>query len=158
MLYEMFEEFIDALTNWSILAFELVGIIILIITGIRGVRDYITHNPQIRLLLAEGMALALEFKLGSEILRTVIVRQMSELVFIAGIIILRASLTFLIHWEIDYEEKNSAKTDELANDGDVIDETAKKPGLLGARFGMTEKRIRDKARAKYAGNQEATKS
>ena len=49
-------------------------------------------------------ALGLEFKLGSEILRTVIVRQLSEIATVAAIIALRAALTFLIHWEIKVEK------------------------------------------------------
>lgn len=88
----------------SILLFEFVGVIVIIISGMRGIRDYINHNPQIRLNLATGMALGLEFKLGSEILRTVIVRDLSEIATVAAIIALRAALTFLIHWEIKVEK------------------------------------------------------
>ena len=47
----------------------------------------------------------LEFKLGSEILRTVVVRDWKEIGIVGGIIALRAALTFLIHWEIKEEEK-----------------------------------------------------
>ena len=43
--------------------------------------------------------------MGSEILRTVIVRDWSEIKIVAGIIALRAALTFLLHWEIKEEEK-----------------------------------------------------
>ncbi len=48
--------------------------------------------------------MGLEFKLGSEILRTVIVREMSEILIVASIIALRAALTLLIHWEIKNEK------------------------------------------------------
>ena len=58
-----------------------------------------------KLTLAKGLAMGLEFKLGSEILRTVIVRDWHEIGTVAGIIALRAALTFLIHWEIKEEEK-----------------------------------------------------
>lgn len=88
----------------SILLFEFVGVFVIIVSGIRGVWDYIKHNPKIRLNLATGMALGLEFKLGSEILRTVIVRDLSEIATVAAIIALRAALTFLIHWEIKVEK------------------------------------------------------
>ena len=57
-----------------------------------------------RLKLAKGMALCLEFKLGSEILRTVVVRDLSEIAIVGAIIVLRAALTFLLHWEIKNEE------------------------------------------------------
>ena len=52
------------------------------------------------------MALGLEFKLGSEILRTVVVRQLSEVAVVVAIIALRAALTFLIHWEIKVERES----------------------------------------------------
>ena len=47
--------------------------------------------------------MALEFKLGGEILRTVVVRDMAEIMQVGAIILLRAALTFLIHWEIKNE-------------------------------------------------------
>ena len=49
--------------------------------------------------------MGLEFKLGSGVLRTVVVRDWKEIGIVAGIIALRAALTFLIHWEIKEEEK-----------------------------------------------------
>ena len=52
----------------------------------------------------QKMAMGLEFKMGSEILRTVVVREWKEIGLVAGIIALRAALTFLIHWEIKQEE------------------------------------------------------
>lgn len=88
----------------SILLFEFVGVFVIIIAGIQGVWNYFKHNPLIRLNLATGMALGLEFKLGSEILRTVVVRDLSEIATVAAIIALRAALTFLIHWEIKVEK------------------------------------------------------
>ena len=70
----------------------------------KAVYSWIKKNPQIKLRLAEGLALGLEFKLGGEILRTVIVRDLSEIIQVAAIIALRAALTFLIHWEIKNEK------------------------------------------------------
>lgn len=91
----------------AIFVFEYAGVLVLVITGVRGIGDYIRRDPLIRLNLAKGMALGLEFKLGSEILRTVVVREFSEILLVGGIVLLRAALTFLIHWEIKNEEKIS---------------------------------------------------
>ena len=57
--------------------------------------------------LAQGIALALEFKMGGEVLRTVVVREWSELGILGAIIVLRAMLTFLIHWEIKNEKRET---------------------------------------------------
>lgn len=71
----------------------------------------IRRNPHVRLDLAQGIVLALEFKLGGEVLRTVIVREQTELITLGAVILLRGALTFLIHWEIKNEE---AKIDEAS--------------------------------------------
>ena len=103
--FEFFmEDLLDVLVSNAIHLCELVGVIVLIVAGIRGVVNYIRHDPMVRLNLAKGMALCLEFKLGSEILRTVIVRDLKEIAIVGAIIALRAALTFLLHWEIKNEE------------------------------------------------------
>ena len=108
--FEFFmEDLLDVLVSNAIHLFELVGVIVLIVAGVRGVVNYIRHDPMVRLNLAKGMALCLEFKLGSEILRTVIVREFKEVGLVGAIILLRAALTVLIHWEIKNEEQVAVK-------------------------------------------------
>ena len=104
MLDEYLEMILDACVGIAIHGFEFVGVGIIIIAGVQGVISYIRKAPDVRLKLAQGMALGLEFKLGSEILRTVIVRELSEVALVAAIIAVRAALTFLIHWEIKNEQ------------------------------------------------------
>ena len=88
----------------GILIFEYIGVGIIIWTSIVSLTKYIRRKPDTRVYLAKGLAMGLEFKLGSEILRTVVVREWSEIGLVGGIILLRAALTFLIHWEIKQEE------------------------------------------------------
>lgn len=83
---------------------ELFGIMILVFSAIKCFIQWIRHDDKIRLDLAKGIALSLEFKLGSEVLRTVIVREWKDLGILGAIIVLRGLLTFLIHWEIRQEE------------------------------------------------------
>ena len=105
-MYKLLEIVLRHVVDITILIFEFVGVFVIIISGLRGIWDYIKHNPSIRLNLATGMALGLEFKLGSEVLRTVVVRDLSEIATVAAIIALRAALTFLIHWEIKIEKED----------------------------------------------------
>ena len=84
---------------------ELFGVAILVSTAVKCFWYWIKHDRKIRLELAQGIALSLEFKMGSEVLRTVIVREWGELGILGVIILLRGILTFLIHWEIKHEEK-----------------------------------------------------
>lgn len=102
---EVFHELLDVICSAAIVLFEFIGVIILILSGIKGVYHYIKKDPYTRLELAKGMALALEFKMGGEILRTVGVAGWTEIGMVAGVIGLRAALAFLIHWEIKGEEK-----------------------------------------------------
>lgn len=107
---EVAHEILAWIVDAAILLFEYIGITILLIAGIRGLYEYGSKKETTRLNLAKGMAMGLEFKLGSEILRTVIVRDYKEIIIVGGIILLRAALTFLIHWEIKTEELNSEAT------------------------------------------------
>ena len=85
---------------------ELAGIIVLVSTAFICFIKWLRRDREnIRLDLAQGIALALEFKMGGEVLRTVVVREMGELLVLGAIILLRAAMTFLIHWEIVNEKK-----------------------------------------------------
>ncbi len=110
-LADSLDSIIEVVVDYGVMFFEIAGVIVLLVAGVRGVYHYVTRNPRTRLLLAQGMAMALEFKLGSEILRTVTVRQLSECVLVAFIIVLRASLTFLLHWESSQLEKEEKEKD-----------------------------------------------
>ena len=104
---ELLEGILLDVVEVAILLFEFLGVGVLIFAGIRGIIQYVKREPLTRLNLAKGMAMGLEFKLGSEILRTVVVREFKEIALVACIIALRAALTLLIHWEIKNEEKHT---------------------------------------------------
>lgn len=106
-LYETLENLVKWMAEYSIILFEVVGVIVIAVAGVLGVVNYIRRDPLTRLKLAKGMAMGLEFKLGGEILRTVVVRDLSEIMIVGAIILLRAALTFLIHWEIKNEEEDN---------------------------------------------------
>ncbi len=98
------EEVVHYAAEIGIRVVELVGIVILLVSAAQGIVGYVKKDPHIRLKLAQGIALALEFKLGGEVLHTVITRQWEELGILGAIIALRAALTVLLHWEIKNEE------------------------------------------------------
>ncbi|MCD8085199.1 MAG: DUF1622 domain-containing protein [Clostridiales bacterium] len=105
------ETILDDVAELAIILFEIVGVIVIIISGAQGVYHYVRRDPRTVLKLAQGFATGLEFKLGSEILRTVVVREWTEILTVAGIIALRAALTFLIHWEIKEEREEANVSD-----------------------------------------------
>jgi uncharacterized membrane protein len=84
---------------------EMAGIIVLMTTSIKSFIKWLQKKSHVQLYLAHGTALALTFKMGGEVLRTVVVREWQELGILGAIIVLRAALTIMLHWEIKSEEK-----------------------------------------------------
>ncbi len=105
----LLEMLLERIVEIAILLFEFVGVGIILFAGVRGILCYIRRTPDTKIVLAKGLAMGLEFKLGSEILNTVIVKDWTEIITVAGIIVLRAALTFLIHWEIKEEDEKEAR-------------------------------------------------
>ncbi|MCR5499223.1 MAG: DUF1622 domain-containing protein [Acetatifactor sp.] len=109
VLYQNAEIVLRYFVEFSTLLLEFFGICILVYTAVKCFVLWVKKDASIRLRLAQGIALALEFKLGGEVLRTVVVRDWAELGILGAIILLRAALTFLIHWEIKNEKKALAE-------------------------------------------------
>ena len=103
-LLHSIESVFQIVVQYGILLLECVGVVTLLFTTLKGIWGCLRRDAQVRLILAKGIALALEFKLGGEVLRTVIVREWSEMAILGAVIVLRGALTFLIHWEIKTEE------------------------------------------------------
>ena len=95
----------ENLVRFCILLIEFVGIAVIVISMVRGFIGFIKKDGHTRIQLAQGIMLGLEFKIGSEVLRSVIVTTWNELGTLAAIILLRSLLTLLLHWEIGEEEK-----------------------------------------------------
>ncbi len=99
------EDNLKVIVEMCTMLMEMLGIIVLVYTSVVSFINWLRKDRKCRLELAEGIALSLGFKMGGEVLRTVIVREWSELGILGAIIILRGLLTFLIHWEIKNEQK-----------------------------------------------------
>ena len=101
----MLEMSFETLVRILILLIEFAGIVVIVISMIRGFIGFMQKSDKTRIELAQGIMLGLEFKIGSEVLRSVIVTNWEELGRLAAIIVLRSLLTLLLHWEIGEEEK-----------------------------------------------------
>ena len=103
----------ENIIKYSTLLLECVGVAVLLFTAVKAIVNLFRRKGNVRLTLAEGIALSLEFKLGGELLRTVMVESWEELLTIGGIILLRAAMTFLIQWEIKIEKRDEEHKKEL---------------------------------------------
>ncbi|MBR4081510.1 MAG: DUF1622 domain-containing protein [Clostridia bacterium] len=114
-LLEFLETIVHYAAKLGIVFLELTGIIVLIVTAVKCIYEYLKHDDKIKVDLAQGIALALEFKLGGEVLHTVLANDLSELLMVAGVMALRTAITLLLHWEINSEKQhlNEKETDLL---------------------------------------------
>ncbi|MGL4336856.1 MAG: DUF1622 domain-containing protein [Turicibacter sp.] len=115
----MFEELMNQFLPIIIHILEFMGVIIIGIGAFRAFYHYIKtlifkdHYP-VKHQFASSMAMALEFKLSAEILKTVLIRSLDELVILGAIFLLRVLMTLVINWEIKQdsapkENQNSSK-------------------------------------------------
>ena len=104
-LLETLEDNFNILVEYLILFVEFVGVLVVVGAIVKGIIDAIKKDEHMRLNLVEGIALAMSFKIGGELLRTVVVRNWDEILLLAAVILLRAALTFYIQWEIRLEMK-----------------------------------------------------
>ena len=71
------------------------------------------HYP-IKLALGNSLALGLEFKMGAEILKTVTIRTIDEIMILGAIIVLRALLSVLIHYEVKSEKEHDPHNEDIS--------------------------------------------
>lgn len=100
-----YEELLRFIAECVVYSLELVGILIIVVGSIKALLQVFTRLKKrkplnVMISLGKCLSLALEFKMGAEIVNTVIVRDLKELGILAIVIIIRALLAILIHWEI----------------------------------------------------------
>ena len=112
---ETYKEILHFMAEITVNTLEFIGITIIILGSVRALITIFSRLKKdepanVMVGLGRALALALEFKMGAEIVNTVIVRDLKELGILAIVIALRAVLAILIHWEIKNEKKESVET------------------------------------------------
>ena len=110
----MLEELVKVILPPIISLCELMGIAVVVISALRAFWVYckglVTRRAlDVKFDLANGLATSLEFKMAAEILKTVLVRELNELLVLGAVILLRALLSLLIHFEMrgrESQDKN----------------------------------------------------
>ena len=111
----MFHEISQTVVPIIVFILELMGLFIVFWTCVKAFGEYIQntfmkkHN-KIQTHLAKGLATGLEFKLGAEILKTLIVHDLDELLVLGAVFALRALMSILIHFELKHSH-DSEKDD-----------------------------------------------
>ena len=111
----MLEHLVEVVLEVLIHLCEMMGILVIAVSTLSAFWQYfrglLTSTPgDVKSQLASGLALSLEFKMAAEILKTVLVRDMTELMVLGAVIILRALLSFLIHFEMKQHDTSQQET------------------------------------------------
>ena len=114
-IIDVYSTILHFVAEFTVHTLEIIGIGIIIYGAVKALVQAITriknkqdNSQNVIIALGRSLALALEFKMGAEIVNTVIIKDLRELVVLAIIIVLRAILALLIHWEIKNEQKDEA--------------------------------------------------
>ena len=110
---------IELVLPYMISLLEIVGIIVVFWSAAHTfwqcIQNAFLHKKfDLQSNLGHGLAMGLEFKMAAEILKTVLVQSMDELYMLGAVILIRALLSLLIHYEI-HVEKKAKREKEMAN-------------------------------------------
>ena len=153
------EEIVRVVTGWLASLADLSGAVVVGVAAVRGLLAFLTAvaglvlrrgdvtstnqvpKEEIRLSLARSLALALEFEVGADILRTVVTPSWNDIVLLGAIILLRTVLNYFLQRELDAATKRAAGMlatepvrDQVAHDGNMRSVPAA-PASEGARRG-----------------------
>ena len=109
MTENILETAIEIILPYVIGLLEIMGIVVVAWSGITAfwefIKDVVKHK-RINFMFdfSQGLAAGLEFKMAAEILKTVLIREMSELLVLGAVILLRAVLSVLIHFEMKHSK------------------------------------------------------
>lgn len=91
---------VEDIAYLSINLMELLSILIVVVTTFIAFYKLVKKKPYARVYLLHGQSIALSFKLGAEILRTVPARTMDEIWQIFWLIVIKIMMGLLIDWEL----------------------------------------------------------
>ena len=116
-----YKEILYPFAELSACTLELVGVLIIVVGSgralVRLVQCLHKKTPfHVVSDLGKALSLALEFKMGAEIIKTVIIHNLEELSILGVVILIRALLAFFIHWEIKTEEKSNLMANHKSQD------------------------------------------
>lgn len=93
---------------------ELLGVAIIILGVLKAVyhlflNKFNFRNEDLIVEIASSLSLALEFILAAEILMTLVVGDLQQLLLLGVLLILRIIITFVLAWELSHIEGNKHK-------------------------------------------------
>ncbi|MBP5726566.1 MAG: DUF1622 domain-containing protein [Clostridia bacterium] len=106
-MLEAAESVLDIVIQYSVLILEIIGALIILYHVVRAVIDLFTGKARLcRAAITEGITTGLSFLLVSEVLKTIIDRDWTSIGMTCAILLMRASISLLVHWESKAEAEH----------------------------------------------------
>lgn len=133
MVLDYLEVFLHHFSSLSIIILELVGIVMVVYGAIEACwlfykSGFNFRDRDIVINFGEALSLSLQFNLGAEIIKTITVRDVQELLLLVAVVIIRIAITLLIHWEIEAASKSHEAREKIVEKSQATDGPYKKKG------------------------------
>ena len=103
-MYETIHGFIESILDYAIVAIEVIGAIIILFYTVHALICLLQkHHDLCRGFLTTGITTGLNFLLASEVLKTIGEASWSDIGMVCAILLMRAGMTLLVHWEAKME-------------------------------------------------------
>ena len=107
-MLETVETLLETVLHWAIVAVEVVGAVIILFYTVRALVSLLRKKHcECSDRLTKGISTGLSFLLVSEVLNTIIARSWTAIGTICAILLMRAGMTLLVHWENKMEHRES---------------------------------------------------
>ena len=99
-MLEMAEHVLDLIIHYSVLILEFIGAVLILYRCARAVINLFQCSAKLcHKSLTEGITTGLSFLLASEVLKTIIDRDWTSIGMTCAILLMRAAISILVHWE-----------------------------------------------------------
>ena len=99
-MYERIELGFEQILHYGITLVEIIGALIVFFYTFKALYFLLRHkHHRSHTMLTEGISTGLSFLLGSEVLNTIIAPDWSAIGMTCAILLMRAGMTLLVHWE-----------------------------------------------------------
>lgn len=122
----LLETILHSFADFAVLLFEYICVGILVFSGIQGILNYMRNGSCNRLLLGKGIITALEFLLGSAVLRTLTDPSLHTALTALVILAVLSGLSILIRFTnneaaADTSDAESESASESVSDSDTAE-------------------------------------
>ena len=110
-MYVTLEHHFIQIVYYLIMVLEMVGVIILLVYTGKALVAVFKSTHRCKQLLSEGITTALSFLLGGEVLKTIVAPDWKDIGMTCAILLMRAAVTVLLHWESKSENEEKQGED-----------------------------------------------